>query len=342
MQSVKLIMIMSLVALLSACSMSSGDNLPEKESMDVVEKINVKTMAVKPQDVQLTKTYFGKTLFSWSMTYAAEVPGIIQNLNIKPGQRVAKGQVLVTFPPTNHNLQIEQAQIAYDELKEAYDRQKLLQENGAVTKLSLDQIKTQLDIQERALSQVQQVNIIKAAFDGIITEVNVVKGEQLAPGTPVFSLAKPEKMKVEFFLTGKDMELVQLGDKVNIDNNGKKLQGVIVKKAFQVDPVRRALKVEAAFEGNTHLPLAGSTVELSVKMQQLNDVLLIPEEVVMTSGKNHFVFLAKDGKAAVRKVIPAQRIGLNMVITEGIAPNDQLIIAGMEKLENETVIEIIN
>ncbi|MDN5202733.1 efflux RND transporter periplasmic adaptor subunit [Fulvivirgaceae bacterium BMA10] len=337
MKSIKLFGIATMLLFL-ACSEGQVEEADTKGL-----EIAVKVLEVAPQKVELNKTYFGKVKYGRQMAYVAEMSGRVNALKLVPGQRVRKGQKLISFPPADHHLQVAQLQLAYDELKTNYEKQKVLNEKGAVTKHAVDELKTQLNIQEKALDQLKRVNMVTAPFNGVITEVFVTEGEEVVPGATVFSMAKPNGVQVEFFVHPKDISKVKLGSIVTMrTTEGNEVTGKVVQKAIQMSESRRAFRILAAFSEERSVVMAGQTVEVSVLHETLEEAILIPEESVKSQGNKGFVYLAQKDIAMKVEVMLGKRVGLNILVEKGIQANDLLIVGGIEKLAEGTPIKIID
>lgn len=322
---------------IASCSYEEG--IPSEPL--VTEAISVQTKELVTRNVEIKKPFFGQLKFAKSTTYVSELSGRVEMLNIEQGQSVSNGQALVSFPPINHSLQIDQARISFIELKNNYLRQKALYEKGAVSKVALSELKAQLDIQETMLKQLQKVNVITAPFSGLITEVKVKKGEEVLPGSPLFTLADVSQVECLFFVSDRDIDRIAIGGEVSIEGASQAIRGKITQKAVQMDMAKRAFPIKVLFDNPTSVPPMGSTVELSVSMGTLEGAILVPDEAVMEQSGSHFVYLAHDGKAQRTKVSIGQKIGVEVSIKSGIKAGDVLITAGMSKVENNSPIVII-
>ena len=348
MKSVKFFIIVLITSnLFFACgSNSKTETVATKEE----QAIKVKSMKVETKDVPIYDTYFGEVKFNQSITVVAEMNGEAKNLRAKAGQQVMAGQTLLSYPRKDDNIaienkQIEQAQITLAELKAHYQRQKNLFEKGAVNRVSVEELETQIKVMENTIEQlrlgVEKIHSVKAPFNGILTEVYIEKGQQLAFGMPLFTIARSNKTKVEFFVLPKDFPAIVLGKDIEIISGQKIINGKISEKATQVDPMRKAIKVIATIEQSTPQLLVGSTVELKLLKETLKSVLVIPEEALTQQSKSYYVYTAEAGKAIKQKIQIAQRIDLDVVVKEGLQKGDELITVGMNKLKNNTAIEII-
>ena len=350
MRPIKLSFFISLILLLfTACSTSvESENVSSKS--EEITKVSVRAMPVKKRDMTIFKTYFGQVNFKQSTTVMAEMPGTVQSVKWKLGQKVNKDQVLISYPRPEDNLDIEnkgydQAKIAYDELKKNYERQLILLEKGAVSKVSVEQLKSQMEVQEKVMDQLQlgikKSYTLKAPYSGIITDVHVQAGQQLAPGTPLFSIANQNQLEVEFFVLAEDANALHIGKQIQIIDEQDSTTASISAIAPQIDPIRRALRVVAVLDNIDGQIYTGSTVQISLMREEVENAIVLPEEAILNLGQEHFVYVAKGNNAVARKVELGQRNGLDVIINRGIEEGDMLITAGMGKLKNNTPISII-
>jgi membrane fusion protein (multidrug efflux system) len=340
MKAIKISLLSLLILVISACT-DSKESITA-EAVEIVNRISVKTVEIKPGEIQVSKSYFGKLRFGQSMTYVAEMSGRVTAPILSPGTSVVKGQTLISFPPENHDLQIAQLQLLYDELKTNYARQKILYSKGALAKISVEEMETQLGIQAKALDQVKQMNVITAPFSGAITEVFVREGEEINPGSIVFSMAKLDEVQLEFFVPAKDVASIKLGSKTSIQQGGETIRGEVIQKAIQMDEERRAFRILASLQELGSLMVAGQTIEVNVLQSKRNGIIVVPQESVKQNGKKGLVYLAQNETAKVKEVILGERVGLGIIVENGLQKGDKLIVAGIEKIASGTAIKIIS
>jgi membrane fusion protein (multidrug efflux system) len=327
------------------------NDMPQTKQLSKAEKVvNVKSLLVKTKDLPIYKTYFGEVKFNQSVTLIAEMPGKIKALKVREGQRVKAGQTLLSYPRDANNLeieekQIEQAQISLRDLEKNYARQKRLYEKGAVNRVSVETLETQIDVQKNAIEQlqlgVQKNYIIKAPFSGILTAVPIEKGQQLQLGTLLFTLSKSSDVEVEFYVLPKDAKDVRVGSTIEIIDDGQLIRGKIKEKATQLDGLRKAIKTKAVFNKNAKQLLVGSTVELRILKETIPNALVIPEEIITQRGQSYYVYAIREGKSIKQKIKIAKRIGLEVLVKEGIQKGDELVSVGMNKLKNNTAVAVV-
>lgn len=316
---------------------------PEKKAQTRQETaITVKTDTLAVRSLPIVRSFFGEVRFKQSMQYAAESQGNIRELNIRSGQRVKKNQLLMAYPPAQHHLHVERVRIAFNELQDRYNRQLKLHEKKAVSRIALNELKAQLDIREKELSELQSIYVVKAPYSGVITDVKVHKGQQVAPGEHLFSIARIESIEVEFFVSEKHIRTITTGQQAQIFSGADTLIGTVSEKAFQMEPSRRAFKVKATCPNANGTALAGSTVQVALEIGTIKDAIIVSEESIIQQGGSQYVYLAINDRAAKREIHTGKRIGLQVHIQDGLQPGDVLITAGIAKLADSAFIEIIH
>ena len=109
-----------------------------------------------------------------------EFSGIINEIFVKSGESVDKGQILATIDDGGLKQQLSQLQITYNLAKTTYERQERLWGQKIGSEIQYLESKSMFEAQSKAIEQLtKQLNktIIKAPFSGIIDNVIVKKGE---------------------------------------------------------------------------------------------------------------------------------------------------------------------
>ncbi|BFP41416.1 efflux RND transporter periplasmic adaptor subunit [Flavobacteriaceae bacterium GF1] len=320
---------------LSACYWPETPQETTKE-----EQIKVKAITLKKEPYNETKVYHGELQFSKSASFVAQQSGIVTRLNARPGQKVRRGEVIAAYPPLNHQLQVDRARIEQDKLAQDYTRQQELFKAGAVSKVSVDTYKTQLDVLVKTTQQLQDMNTIRAPFSGIITQVPIKIGEEVGMGQALFSMAETVAVEVNFYVTPQDIAHMAIGARTYLNLSHKKIEGKITRTSIQMDPKRKAFLVTASFK-NEGVLFAGTHVAIALETGASLSSIWIPVESLKQLGNRHYVFVIEDGKAIETDVKIGQRNETSVQIIEGLEVGQHLITAGSEKVEgNSPVITV--
>ncbi len=324
-----------------SCSLLVGCYWPEtSQEPTAKEEVRVKAIILKKAPYKERRGYHGELQFSKSASFVAQQSGIVTRLNARPGQKVRRGEVVAVYPPLNHQLQIEQARIEQSKMAKDYARQQKLLKAGAVSKVSVDTYKTQLDVLTKTTQQLQNMNTIRAPFAGTITQVPVKIGEEVGMGQALFSMAETTTVEVNFYVTPKDIAHMAIGATTYLTLAHKRIEGKITKTSIQMDPKRKAFLVTASFK-NEGISFAGTHVEIELETGVSLSSIWIPVESLKQVGNRHYVFVIEDGKAIESDVKIGQRNETSVQIMEGLEVGQRLITAGSEKVERNSPVSII-
>jgi len=197
---------------------------------------------------------------------SSEVSGEIISLNVKEGQVVKKGDLLVKINPdlytsgynrTLSNLSgtkanLSQAEASFKEAKANYDRNKTLFAKGIISKADWDKTVASFEVakanKQSAYFNVQSASAtvneakdnlgrttIYAPADGTISVLNVELGErvlgtQQMAGTEILRVANLNNMEVEVDVNENDIVKIKVGDEANVEVDAylkKQFKGIV-------------------------------------------------------------------------------------------------------------------
>ena len=197
---------------------------------------------------------------------SSEVSGEIISLNVKEGQVVKKGDLLVKINPdlytsgynrsvsnlSGTRANLSQADASFKESKSNYDRNKTLFEKGIISKSDWDKATASYEV-AKAAKQTAYFNVqsasatvneakdnlgrttIYAPADGTISMLNVELGErvlgtQQMTGTEILRVANLNNMEVEVDVNENDIVKIKVGDEANVEVDAylkKQFKGIV-------------------------------------------------------------------------------------------------------------------
>jgi membrane fusion protein, multidrug efflux system len=146
-------------------------------------------------------------------TVAAQVPGAVVALDVRAGDAVRAGQVLVRLDARAAEqtaaagaAQAQAARAAQDQATKEFERQQRLFEQHYISRAALDHAEAQYKA-ARAQAGAQLANagaahtqsgfyVVKAPYAGVVADVAVVLGDMAMPGAPLLTLYDPLAMRV--------------------------------------------------------------------------------------------------------------------------------------------------
>ncbi|MBL0735592.1 efflux RND transporter periplasmic adaptor subunit [Flavobacterium sp. GN10] len=250
-----LIIIIALVALKNGGIIGNKDEGTEVETAKVMASTIVETVSAT-----------GKIQPEIEVKIASMVSGEIISLNVKEGQVVKKGDLLVKINPDLYTSGLDrsvanlagtkasltQSDASFKEAKANYERNKILYDKGVISKSDWDKAISTFEV-AKATKQSAYYNVQSASAsvteardnlgrttiyspaDGTISVLNVELGErvlgtQQMAGTELLRVANLNNMEVEVDVNENDIVKIKIGDEANVEVDAylkKKFKGVV-------------------------------------------------------------------------------------------------------------------
>jgi len=302
-----------------------------------------------------------------------QVSGYIIKQNYKEGSLVRKGEVLFEIDPRPYQAALDrakgdlaQAQAQLGKSNLDVERDTPLAEARAIAKSQLDnEIQAKLGAQaliesDKAVVEQAELNLewtkVTSLVDGIAGIAQIQIGNLVGSNSILTSVSQLEPIKAYFPISEREYVLVQknsnaISSKHAIGFFGNTLEliltdgslyaqeGRILLADRQVDPNTGTIRIVAAFPnpGNTLRP--GQYGRVRVKTGIKKGALLTPQSAVAQSqGSYQVAVVGSDGKVSMRAVKPGQTVGTMWVIDEGLKPGEQVVVEGLQKLRDGTLV----
>jgi len=302
-----------------------------------------------------------------------QVSGYIIKQNYKEGSLVRKGEVLFEIDPRPFQAALDrakgdlaQAQAQLGKSNLDVERDTPLAEARAIAKSQLDnEIQAKLGAQaliesDKAVVEQAELNLewtkVTSLVDGIAGIAQIQIGNLVGSNSILTSVSQLEPIKAYFPISEREYVLVQknsnaISSKHAIGFFGNTLEliltdgsvyaqeGRILLADRQVDPNTGTIRIVAAFPnpGNTLRP--GQYGRVRVKTGIKKGALLTPQSAVAQSqGSYQVAVVGSDRKVSMRAVKPGQTVGTMWVIDEGLKPGEQVVVEGLQKLRDGTLV----
>ncbi len=302
-----------------------------------------------------------------------QVSGYIVKQDYKEGSLVHKGQVLFEIDPrplkaaldrAKGDLAQAQAQLGKSTLD--VDRDTPLAAGKAIAQSQLDnEIQAKLGAQAavesgRAAVEQAELNLefteVTSLVDGIAGIAQVQLGNLVGPNSVLTSVSQVDPIKAYFPISeqeylhtqqksgaissrramsffGNPLELI-LADGSIYPHKGK-----ILLADRQVDPSTGTIRVVAAFPNPGNVLRPGQYGRVRVEISVKKGALLIPQSAVAQSqGSYEVAIVGSDHKVSMRTVKPGEKVGTMWVIDEGLKPGEQVVVEGLQKLKEGTLV----
>jgi len=300
----------------------------EQETLDAEYQLKGAEASVEQTKAQLQNQLMDKR------TQAAAVSSQYRTAEM---QRDAKEQLLKNGLAAT--LDVRTAEVQAEELKKQNDlAQKEVETfaNSIDAQLAVQQASVD---QKRALYQLKKSQLgelhVRPGIDGVLQELDVDVGQQVAQGTALLKVAQPTQLKAALQIAETQAKDLTIGQKASIDTHN----GLIPGHVIRIDPavLNGTRTVDVKLDGA--LPpgaVPQLSVEGTIEIEHLTDVLYVGRPVHGDAESTVGLFkLVDGGKEAVRVSVVLGRASVNTVeIRKGLQIGDEVILSDMSASDN--------
>jgi membrane fusion protein, multidrug efflux system len=273
--------------------------------------------------------------------------GPIQQLNVEEGDWVQKGQILAELQNDREEVQLKQAELRLQEQKRSLDRTGSMLEEGLISDQEYDAARSAYELAEtdRDLAEIAlNETLIRAPFQGQITERKVVLGQQVNMYEAVFTLADFQPMRVRVHLPEAVARKVHEGQRVLITPEAaeKDLEAVVERVSPVVDPVTSTIRLTLLVNNAGETARVGGFVKARITTDSHADALAIPKLALVEEGSMRSVFVAEADSVRKVEINTGLYDETYVEILDGVIDGQFVVIAGQGGLRTGTLIDALN
>lgn len=315
----------------------------------------VKTITVGEQASDALRNFPGTVQPVETSNISFEVEGVIDEMRVEVGDRFKKGQVLAVLDKKPYELNVESARAAssraraqFEEKQSAYDRERRIQDEdpGATTEKAVEQARAAYMSQRENVSYSQaQLKLAKrdldntelrAPFGGTVSVRHMEASEVAARGQRVLGIYAEGAMQVAVSIPEQLIGGVSPGieGQVLLANQPDRPYQAVVSEVGSAATSANAFPVKALISDADASVRPGMTAELRLFFADAatQSAYLLPVHAIVygTENDDRYIFVFDAQTSTVRKQAVQSRglRGNQLIITEGIAPGDVIVVAG--------------
>lgn len=325
-----------LLAIIGGAALYYADHSSTHET----KKIAVQVQPVKIRDVSTDITAVGTLKALQDISLSAQTNGYITQINFHDGDAVKTGQVLFQLDNVKEQAALMAAQADYTAETNKYDRMQLLFKTHDISQQDLDLMQAELQAKAATFKEAQDTvnkKCVSAPFGGELCAKSVNLGDFVNPGQKLIELVDRSALTVNYSVPEKYFELIQLKQPVQITTAtipAKSVWGNVTYVAPAVDPETHTLAIEANIPNQNNVLAPGLFVTVEQVIKDNQKAMLVPEESIVKTLDKTIVYKVVKQKAVAVPVIVGDVQDGYVEILAGLTPNDVIVVAGQEKLQN--------
>jgi membrane fusion protein (multidrug efflux system) len=279
-----------------------------------------------------------------SVEIRSRVSSLVTRIRFEEGQFVEQGDLLLELENSEIVAGLALAEASLSESRSLYNRSKELESTQAISASSLEALLAQVKVDEANVEAARaklRNTLVRAPFSGRIGLRRVSPGSFVDTDTVITTLDDVSVIKLDFSVpetfvnvVSKDMKIVAH----SLVFPDREFSGTVASIDTRLDPVSRAVEVRAEIPNDDGLLKPGMFMTVDLQRDR-GDVLLTPEQSIVPEGTRQFVFVVTDGIAEKRHVQLGRRIPGYVVVSNGLAAGETVIIEGTHKVRDGAQVE---
>ncbi|WP_111709332.1 efflux RND transporter periplasmic adaptor subunit [Lutibacter citreus] len=355
MKNITKLLIIAALLIVASCGkekITTADNRPT---------VNVK-VSTPGSEIGTFISASGKVEAVQNANLSTRMMGYVNKVYVKVGEKVSKGQLLVSINSADINAQkaqvsasITEATAALKIAKKDYDRYKALFNENSASQKEMDDMTANYEMSkarvEAATQMKNQINAqlsysnITAPFRGVVTGKFINKGDMANPGMPLISVETPDKFQVIAMVPESEITSIKNGTDVNvvIRSTNDVLKGKVTEVSTSTKNTGGQYLVKVILDKSAIKLLSGmfASVQFPITKNEKSSTILIPTSAIVKRGELRGVYVVSQSKTALLRWLRlGKEFGDKTEILSGLSATENFVLSSDGKLVNGAKLNI--
>ena len=303
------------------------------------EPITVGVQIIGDEVVHLPNNYVGMVEENSSVSLSFSAGGTVEQVLVKEGDFVRKGQKLVVVNRELAQNACNTAKATYEQAQDAYRRLKQVYDQGSVAEVKWVEMQTNLE-KAKSMYEIAKKNLqdcdLYAPQNGYIGTINAQVGSNIAPMQPAIVILDISKVNVNFTVPEKEISSIKIGQTATVSItalDGKTFTGKVFDKGISANIVSHSYDVKIAINNADKALLPGMIGKVNLSDSSIVSECVVPASVVLLNNDNSkFVWIDSLGEARKRNISIGGYSGNGVLVSEGLSAGDKVIVKGYQKI----------
>jgi len=271
----------------------------------------------------------------------AKVAGYMKTINVDKGDHVKAGQVLAIIESPETDKQVSDAR-SYYWLQAVTDRryQELVRQEVIPQQTADDSHATMLQAKASYEQQLalQQYEIVRAPFDGIVTARYVDPGALIPQSTtpsstttnsPIVALATMAPLRVYAYVPQSLSPFIKDGDPANIrvtEFPNRNYPGAVTRHPEALDQTTRTMLVEVDLPNQDRSLYPGMYADMKMTAQVTTAAITVPDDALVFRDNNVYLPVVRDNRLRLIEVTLGHDNGYRVEVNGDLMPGEMVAI----------------
>ena len=332
---------LSILSLIS-CGKKDADSVAGAPNpMDRVQAVEV--MEITAQNLQESVGLVGSIAANESAELRPEVPGVIRSIHFEEGAVIQQGDLLAELDTRELKAQLDEARASFLLAEQNLQRNKLLVEDAAVSKLEVDgavanhaRLKAAIDLLEVRLAK----SSITSPFKGVAGSRSLSIGDFVTSQSVITTVDDLSRLKVEMQVPERYLPNLTPGGTFTLraatSAAGEEVIGEVYFVSPRIDENTRSTLVKGYVNNPPAYLKPGMFANITLVLRKVENALVVPETAILSTPRGTVLVMPKpkDG-ATIAEFVPV-KTGLRVPGLVQVSPvgppinvGDQIVSAGV-------------
>ncbi len=319
----------------------------------------VDVMTIRASTATLTQDLPGRLQAVRKAEVRARVEGVVEQRLFIEGSDIKAGTPLFRIDARTYRTAVAAAEAERAAAQAAFDRTDKLVSINYMSKQNLDSASARLKQTEAAMAKARldlENAVPPAPISGRIGRALVTEGALVGRGeaTHLATIEQLDPIRVEFTQSYADLQRLQLAVKAG---KQAKSESVEVQLLFEdgslypekgrlqftdlaVDPNSGSVVLRAEFPNPRRELLPGAFARVRFPQAQLDNAIRVPQRAVQGTPQGQMVMTVDaENKVVPRPIKTGGMAGTDFIVSEGLKPDDVVIVNGLQKAKPGSVVK---
>ena len=355
-------LVLNIIVLITLITVFSCSESDKKIKSDTTKAIAVKVSPVSSNADNPFLSASGKVETVNSANLSTRMMGYVNKVYVKVGDKVRKGQLLLSVNNTDLsaklaqvNASITEANAAYTNAEKDYNRFKNLFGDNSASQKELDDVTAHYNMAKARLEAATQMKNevqaqfsyanIRAPFSGVVSNKFINEGDMANPGMTLLEVETPGIFQVMAMVPESEISQIKPDTTVDvlIKSLSKSIKGKVTEVSSSSKNTGGQYLVKVELEKSSEKLLSGmfATVQFPVESKNNDTTVLIPTDALVSKGELSGVFTVSQSNTAILRWLRLGRTYGNKVeILSGLNADESYIVSADGKLFNGAKVTI--
>lgn len=311
---------------------SAAANRPAEAPTAPLFRVSVMTAEVAPHVRQLYLS--GRTEAEHKVMITARANGLLEKLNVRRGRAVKEGEIVAVMSDEAREAQVAQATALVNQRRTELEARRKLIEQGTLPRLDGVNLESQFRTAAAALAAAEAERdrgVIRAPWDGIITDVPAEAGQQMSPGKEIAQLVALDPMLAIVEVSERKLAGVKVGGEATIKLvDGQVAKGRVRYVSKSASATTRTYRVEVAIDNADGAIPDGITCEVKLALAPVQAVRVPRSSLTFSSAGELGVRIVAEQDTVAFVPVQVLADGQTQMWVDGIGSGSRVIVQGQD------------